>query len=135
MYRLLDHTGDFALEAEAETPELALAETARGLVALVLGDVTLAEREHRELELEGFDVVDLLVAFGNELLFLFESERFFPARVVVDVLEPDFLRATLLGERLPKGHDVARPAKAVTHHDATFDVSAERTHVRLVIDL
>ncbi|MCB9602735.1 MAG: archease [Sandaracinus sp.] len=135
MYRLLDHTGDFALEAEAETPELALAETARGLVALVLGDVTLVEREQRVVELEGFDVVDLLVAFGNELLFLFESERFFPARVVVDVLEPDFLRATLVGERLPQGHDVARPAKAVTHHDATFDVSSERTHVRLVIDL
>ena len=139
-YRLLDHTGDFAIEAEAETPEAALGELVRALVVLVLGeDVTLRSDERRELVLDAFDAEDLLVSLGNEVLFLLETERFFPSTLVVDRLHLDppnaRLGAHLMGEHLDRNHPLARPAKAVTHHEATFDVSPARTHLRLVIDL
>ncbi|MBX3249218.1 MAG: archease [Myxococcales bacterium] len=137
MFRFLDHTGDFALEVTGATPEAALEETARALVALVAGEAPLAERETRPIALEAFDGADLVVALGNELLFLFETERFLPTRLVVDHLDPDHasFEGRLFGERVPRDLPLARPAKAVTHHDATFDVRPDQTLVHLVIDL
>ena len=140
MFRLSDHTGDFAIEAEAPTPEAALGELVRALVVLMLGeDETLRSDVSIALAVDGFDAEDLVVTFGNELLFLFETERFLPASLLVErlVLAPPHARleARLFGERLDRHRPLARPAKAVTHHEATFDVSPARTRVRLVIDL
>jgi SHS2 domain-containing protein len=140
VFRLSDHTGDFAIEAESPTPEAALGELVRALVVLMLGeDETLASNASHALMLDGFDAEDLLVNFGNELLFLFETERFLPSTLIVDRLQLDppnaRLEARLLGEHLDRDRPLARPAKAVTHHEATFDVSPERTRARLVIDL
>jgi SHS2 domain-containing protein len=140
VFRLSDHTGDFAIEAESPTPEAALGELVRALVVLMLGeDETLRSDASMTLALDGFDAEDLVVNFGNELLFLFETERFLPASLIVDRLELEApaarLEARLFGERLDRHRPLARPAKAVTHHEATFDVSPERTRARLVIDL
>lgn len=136
MFRFLDHTGDFAIEAEAETPEAALGETVAALVALVVGDdVPLRELESRPLSLDALDAPDLLVALGNEVLYFFETERFLPARLLVDRFDGSHLEGSFLGQRLPHDHPIARPAKAVTHHDATFDVLPHLTRTRLVIDL
>jgi SHS2 domain-containing protein len=140
VFRLSDHTGDFAIEAEAPTPEAALGELVRALVVLMFGeDEALGSNASRTLTLEGFDAEDLVVNFGNELLFLFETERFLPSSLIVDRLQLDppnaRLEARLLGEHLDRDRPLARPAKAVTHHEATFAVSPEGTRARLVIDL
>lgn len=140
MFRFLDHTGDFAIEAAGATPEAALAETVRALVALLAGeDARFAPREGRAITLDAFDGADLVVALGNELLFLFETERFLPARLHVERLdlgsEGAHLEGRFLGECVARDLPLARPAKAVTHHDAAFDVLRDETRVHLVIDL
>lgn len=136
-HRFFDHTGDFGVDLSAPTREALYAEAARAWIALLTdAPATVRERETRTIEAEGFDATDLLVALGNELLFLFESEAWLPARLEIGELDETHLSATAHGESFdPDRHPIARPAKAVTHHGAVVEESAEGWRGRLIFDL
>ena len=137
-YRFLDHTGDFAIEVEAEDIPAAYALAARALLHLITdAPERVRESVQREVSVTGVDPADVLVALGNELLYLFEVERFLCARLEVHVLHEDQLDAVAFGETFDASrHPIARPAKAVTHHGAVLeDGPAGRALARFVVDL
>lgn len=117
-YRFIDHTGDFGLELEADDLDDVFAGVARAFADLLTdGPDLVAAREPRELAVSGLDAPDLLVAFANELLYLFEVEGFLCARFEPTRSSPTEVAGTCLGERYdPARHAIARPVKAVTHH-------------------
>jgi SHS2 domain-containing protein len=135
-YRFFDHTGDFGADLSAETREGIYESAARALVALVTdAPESVRELERRELALEGVDGEDLLVALGNELLYLFE-EGWIAARVEVCELGERSLRVIAHGEPFdPERHPIARPVKAVTHHAARLTPTEDGYRARLVFDL
>lgn len=136
-HRFFDHTGDFGVDLRAPTREALYAEAARAFVALLTdAPSSIAERETRAIDVSGVDETDLLVALGNELLFLFESEGWLAARIEVDELDESALRATAHGEPYdPERHPIARPIKAVTHHGAAIEETNEDWRGRLIFDL
>lgn len=137
-YRFFDHTGDFGLDLEAEDALAAVEGVARAFLELLTdAPGTVAEREAREVRVTGIDAADTLVAFGNELLYLFESEGFLCARFEAELVDEDAIEGLAHGERFdPDRHPIARPVKAITHHGAALeDDPAGRTRVRLIFDL
>ncbi len=119
-HRFFDHTGDFGAELSAES-ERALYEEAALAFLHVLTDApqSVAACETRSLSVHGIDQADLLVALGNELLYLFETEGWLSARIEVESFDGQELEATAHGEAYdPERHPIARPVKAVTHHGA-----------------
>lgn len=136
-HRFFDHTGDFGVELEADDLAGLYAEVATGFAALLTGDGgSIAERESRLVHVGGVDEADLLVALGNELVFLFETEGFLPARLEVSELGARSIAAVVHGEPYdPKRHVIARPIKAVTHHGAETLEREGRLRVRLLFDL
>ncbi|MGE0708045.1 MAG: archease [Planctomycetota bacterium] len=137
MYQFFDHTGDFGVDVRSETLAGAVAEVARAFLDLLTGDPGRVEaREARELEVEGADLLEGLVAFGNELLFLFEVEGFLVARFEVEAADEEGIAGTAWGEPFdPARHPIARPIKAVTHHAAACEQGPEGVSLRLVFDL
>ena len=137
-YRFFDHTGDFGADLEVGSEAEVLEASADALVALLTdteGAVTATQT--RALAVEGVDTADLMVALGNELLFLFEVDGWLAARVEVSTLEEGRLVAVGHGEPFdPERHTIARPIKAVTHHGATVEPMPDGTwRGRLVFDL
>lgn len=146
-HTFFDHTGDYGVDLAGESFEEVLDALARAFVDLLTGaPETVAESEARPLEVRGLDEEDLLVALGNELLFRFEM-GFLVARLeVLAVLEEDgeegaragelTLEAQAWGEAFdPERHPIARPMKAVTHHQASVVEDATGAQARLVFDL
>ncbi len=136
-HRFFDHTGDYGAHLSAED-EADLYETGvDALIALMVEDVAaIEEREEREVEARGVDEAELLVALGNEVLFLFETG--FVTRVLeVTSLEDGVVRAVARGEPFDSvRHPVARPIKAVTHHRAYAAEDADGAWTgRLIFDL
>ncbi len=122
-YRFFDHTGDIGVDLEAPDTGAALTTFSRALLDLLTGAPdSVAETEEREVEIECLDPADLLVALGNELIYLFEAEGFLCARFEVEEAGDDYVLGWALGEPYdPARHPIARPIKAVTHHEASLE--------------
>ena len=117
-YTLLDHTGDiaFAIEA-ADWPDLLqVATRALGDVILEPADAT-ESLEPIALEVDGADREDVLVAWLNEAVRLFDERGYVPRAATFDVLDDEAARGTLWV--LPLDLQVAEPdrvVKAATYH-------------------
>jgi SHS2 domain-containing protein len=137
-YRFFDHTGDFGVDVEAGSEAEAVSLCARAFLDLLTdAPHTVEEREARAVEVSGIDRAATLVALGNELLFLFEVEKFLCARFAPTTLDDTRLAGTAHGERFdPARHPIARPVKAVTHHGTRLErAKGGAFHARLIFDL
>src|SRR5690606_3474640 len=78
---------------------------------------------------------ELLVNFLNELLFIWDAERFLPAEITVEFV-PDGVNAHLKGENFDEDRHVIKfEMKAVTYHN--FSISEENGTYRatFIIDV
>ena len=118
-----DHTADVGLVGRGESPDEAIAAAGAGLFDLMVGNESIHESLERRIEVAGFDETDLLVAFLNELLYLFEVERLVFARFEVSLAPSGgTLTAVGHGERFdPKRQTVRIGVKAATHHEAAVE--------------
>ena len=136
-YAFFDHTGDFGVDVQAETPEDAVEAAARALLDLLTGaPEAVREATTRPLRVEGLDAAETLVALGNELLFWFETDGFLCARLELDERAEDVFEGVAHGEPFdPDRHPIARPIKAVTHHGAELSPTDDGWRLRLIFDL
>lgn len=136
-YRFFDHTGDFGADLDAPSREGIYEALAKALVALITdAPESVREREQRSIELDAVDDADLLIALGNELLFLFETEGWLAARIALHTLADGSLACTAYGEPFdPDRHPIARPIKAVTHHAAELVETDRGWRARVIFDL
>ncbi len=140
-YRLVDHTGDTAVELSAPTAGELVREAARGFCSIVVDTTAAAPRpvEGVDLELEAEDGESLLVDFLNELIFLFDSRRLLPWDVEISEVSldrPARLRATVRGETFDASRHVFQTeVKAATFHDVHLERTAAGLRTVVVFDL
>lgn len=137
-HQFFDHTGDFGVDLTADSRASLYEEAALAFTSLLTDAIErIEQKESVPVAVEGVDATDLLVALGNELLYLFETQGWLTARLEVETLDGDHLLATAHGEAFdPERHSIARPIKAVTHHGASIERSDDGTwHGRLIFDL
>ena len=110
-YRFVPHTADIAVELVAPDEAGLRAAGLDALRELLVGSSAVRALEERPIESRGKDAGKRLVRFLAGALYLYDAERFVPARAGP---------AGVLGEQFdPTRHTAAREVKAVTHHDAT----------------
>ena len=122
-YRFVPHTADVAVELRAPS-EIGLYQAGvDALRELLVGTSPVAPAEERPIEPRGVDPTERLIHFLGDVLYLYDTTRFLPARV-----SP----AGVCGEPLdPRKHDVQREVKAVTYHGAL--VTRDQTGYRATI--
>ncbi len=121
-FALFDHTADTGLRAWGADLATAFAQAARGLSALLVPLEAIREHEARELSVDAPDPESLLVAWLDELLFVFETEQLVFTRFQVALPTPTSLRATAHGERFdPARHRGGVLVKAATYHQLEVD--------------
>ena len=131
--KIVDHEADIGFEVYAESEEELFRRAVEALFSLITDCDRLVGAENKEIELSGND--ELLVVFLNELLYLWDVERFIPKTVALR-REGEKAVFTVKGDYFDEGrHSVRTEVKAVTYH--MFSLSSEngRLKATFVVDL
>jgi len=134
-YRILEHTADVGIEARGETLKKAFANTASGMLSIMIESEKVGEKESYSLKVKGRDEKELLVAFLSELLYKYEVDDILPKRVDISLLTDKDLKAEVYGEKIDlKKHTIDTQIKAVTYHQLEIEKS-EDWRIRVIFDI
>jgi SHS2 domain-containing protein len=134
-FELIDHTADAGVVAYGADLGQAFANAAKALFSLVVELGSVAEVIYRDLELAAPDQEDLLVAWLNELIYLFDTENVLFKRFEVTVLD-NRLEARVYGEKVDSSrHRLKTGVKAATYHLLEVSKDDGGYRVRVIFDI
>jgi len=117
-FEFLEHTADLKFRARGSSLEEALANAARALKTVFVGEQVVEHVVEKSFEVSAGSLEDLLHDFLSELIFLFETEHFVAGEVSVTVDGKHHLSAGCMGAVLDlEKQKIESEVKAVTYHD------------------
>ena len=133
---MFEHTADVGLHAYASTlPELFI-HAAQGMESLLVSPEQVRLLVSLEITAEGHDVVSLLIAWLNELIFLFDTEYLIFCQFEIERLSEMHLRGRASGEAYDEHrHELSSAIKAVTWHEAAIEQTGDEYKVRIIFDI
>ncbi len=135
-YEVFEHTADIGLHAYGSTlPELFI-HAAEGMESLMVAPEQVRIQVSREIDVEGHDIVSLLIAWLNELIFLFDTEfLIFRQFEILDFTETQ-LKGRASGESYDADrHELSSAIKAVTWHEAAVERTNGGYRARIIFDI
>ncbi len=134
-FEVIDHTADIGIAAYGADLKEAFANAAYALFSLMVDLDNVADAVCSEAEVTAENREDLLVAWLNELIYLFEVENVLFARFEIDELSETRLRASCYGEKIdPERHKIKMAVKAATYH--MLKIEEERGYrVQVLFDI
>ena len=116
-FEILEHTADSGIIAYGRDLRGAFKNAARGMFSLITDLDSIGEVVRRDIELDAPDREGLLVAWLNELIYLFDTDNILFRRFDITELSDNRLKARIYGERVDRAkHELKMGIKAVTYH-------------------
>ena len=116
-YEFFDHTADIGIRATGRTQEELFVRMAQGLIELLVEDSVLAPTTRRAVHVSADRIDTLLLAWLQELLFWFSTERFLPAQYTFTTMTATSLEGEVQGDIFDRSrHAQGREVKAITRH-------------------
>lgn len=116
-FQILDHTGETGILARGRSRADLFCQVARGMFSFMVDLDSVNEREERCVEADAPDGEALLVAWLNELIYLFDVEGLMFSRARILEIGDTHLKAVCYGERLDLDrHGFSISPKAATYH-------------------
>jgi len=136
MFTVFEHTADLGVRVEAASLPEALADAARGLFAVIAGDLAqISPAVEETFTVPGSDPTWLLYDFLGELHAAFEVRRMLFREFRV-TLTADGLAAVARGERYdPTRHVLAHEVKAITQHELAVERSPDHCTATYIVDI
>jgi SHS2 domain-containing protein len=135
-YEVFEHTADVGIHAFGHTlPELFI-HAAQGMESLMVAPEQIREAVSREIAVEGHDIVSLLIAWLNELVFLFDTEYLLFRTFEIDAFTETSLHGRASGEPYDaQRHELSSAIKAVTWHEAIVERTGDEYQARVIFDI
>ena len=135
-FRFINHTADLGVIIFGKTlPEL-FQNAAESFFSIITELEDIRENEIRHFFLKAPDLEELLVAWLNEFLFLFETEMLLFRRFEINYLTKSNLEANAWGEKYIEGrHSIKRVIKAVTFHQLQIREKNGHWQTQIIFDL
>ena len=135
-YEVFEHTADIGLHAFGSTlPELFI-HAAEGMESLMVPPEQVHVLVSREITVEGHDIVSLLIAWLNELIFLFDTEYLLFHEFELETFTQTHLRGRASGESYDaQRHALSSAIKAVTRHEAAVESANGGYKARIIFDI
>jgi len=109
---------------------------AQGMESLMVAPEQVRVVTSRDITVEGHDVVSLLIAWLNELIFLFDTEYLLFRTFEIDTITETHLIAHASGEPYDaQRHELSSAIKAVTWHEATVQHTDGGYKARVIFDI
>lgn len=135
-YKLIDHTGDVGVEVSGKTREELFGNAAYALFDIITDAERIAPSSVRDINLEANDLDQLLVVWLNELLYLFDTERWLFGSFKIDALSERKIRSRAEGEKFDtERHPIKTEVKAVTYHGLKIEEKEGLWKTQIVFDL
>jgi len=116
-FEIIDHTADVGILAYGVDMSQAFANAARALFSIITELDDVEEVLYRDIELSAPDRESLLVAWLNELIYLFDAENIIFKRFDITGLGDTRLEARSYGEKVDNSrHKLKTGVKAATYH-------------------
>lgn len=117
-FELLEHTADVGIRAYGRTLKEAFENAARATFSIITDLNLVEEKQDLRVRVEADDTGALLVAWLNELIYLFETEKIiFKSFDISDWDQEHYLEARVRGEPVDVGrHPIETQIKACTYH-------------------
>lgn len=116
-FEIIDHTADVGVIAYGADMRQAFANAAKALFSLITELENVEEVLHRDIELTATDEESLLVAWLNELIYLFDTKNILFKRFDIVQLNQTKLKARIYGEKVNSSrHKLKTGVKAATYH-------------------
>lgn len=135
-YEVFEHTADIGLHAYGRNlPELFI-HAAQGMESLMVAPDQVQPITSREIAVEGHDTLSLLVAWLNELIFLFDTDYLLFRDFAIDTITETRLTGRATGETYDaQRHELSSAIKAVTWHEAAIDRTDQGYQARIIFDI
>ncbi len=135
-YEVFEHTADIGLHAYGSTLSELFIHAAQGMESLMVSPEQVRVEVSREVEVEGHDSVSLLIAWLNELIFLFDTEYLIFCQFEIESLTETHLRGRASGEPYDAlRHELSSAIKAVTWHEAAIEQTDDGYKARIIFDI
>jgi len=135
-YQVFEHTADIGLHAYGQTLPEVFINAAAGMESLMVVPEQIDAWVTRKVHAEGHDLVALLIAWLNELVFLFDTEYLLLKQFEISDFTGISLQATVSGEPYDADrHDLSSAIKAVTWHEAEVRSEATGYQARIIFDI
>ena len=133
-YKFLEHTADIKFQAFGENIEEVFENSALAMFNAMYGG-KVKEKKSFKINVKGKDFESLLYNFLEEILFLFDSENFFMAKVKNIKITEDFeLEAEALGDDA-EGYEIHLDVKAVTYNEMFVRQEKGKWIAQVVLDV
>lgn len=121
-FEIIDHTADVGIIAYGASIDAAFANAARALFSLITELEDIDEVLYRDVEVTADDQESLLVAWLNELIYLFDTENILFKEFRFSHLDNTHLKAVACGEKVDTNrHQLKTAVKAATYHMLNID--------------
>lgn len=135
-YERIEHTADEAFHLSADSLDGLFQAAAAALLEVMTTPGHVVPRNERTVSLGAADHEALLVAWLNELIYLFESEDLLFSEFSISLAPGPRLEATARGEpRDPGRHPVEAVVKAATFQDLAIREREGRWETDIVFDV
>lgn len=136
-FALLEHASDVGLQGRGPDRRVALAAASLGLTSLMVDPATVEPRVQRHLRAAGSDEAAQIVAWLNEVLFLFDTEGLVFSRFEITRWDHATVEGRASGEPFdPRRHELRTGVKAATYHQLASGPDGEGGwEIRVFLDL
>lgn len=135
-FRVLEHTADVGFEAFGQTREEVFANAARALMSIIVDLDTVAPASQVPVQAEGSGLLDLLVNWLSEVVYLFDAERWLFRDFEVRSLTGRSISAVARGEPFDPGHhQVNLLVKAITYHQLALEETGDGWRAQVYVDI
>jgi len=134
-YEILDVTADVGIVAYGEDINSVFENAALGMFSLIVEPQKIRVKERVEVRVESNNLEDLLVAWLNELLFIFETKGFIINECKIIQMDDKHLIADIKGEDYdPDIHSRNIYIKAATYHDLEIKKDNSGWRAKVIFD-
>lgn len=135
-YEVFEHTADIGLHAYGSTLSELFIHAAQGMESLMVPPEQVRIQVSRQVEVDGHDSVSLLIAWLNELIFLFDTEFLIFGQFEIESITETHVRGRASGESYDaQRHELSSAIKAVTWHEAAIEQTDGGYKARIIFDI
>jgi SHS2 domain-containing protein len=133
-FKLIEHTADIGVSASGQTLAEAFSNAAYGLFSIITDLRKVRKIESRRVELQENTPEDLLFAWLNQLIYLFDVEHILFKQCDIQEFDSYKMKAVCFGEMVdPSRHEIKAGVKAATYH--MLKVDPEKNLVQVIFDI
>ncbi|MFH1314153.1 MAG: archease [Candidatus Eisenbacteria bacterium] len=135
-YETIEHTADIGIEVEAPESEGLFARCALAMFDMMFGLESIERNETRRITVSGENLNELLVAWLNDLLYVYSVEGMMFSDFSDIVLGASSLSALGLGETFDqRKHSADLEIKAATYHGLSVEQAGGKWRARVIFDI